>query len=458
MPVRGQPGSLRDRFQPQQGKDHSPVGRLRGKDVKENNPPEKQDSKEEEDESSEYRWGRAQSLQGFWSNVKDDPKRVTKRNVQLDMRGKSIVLENEPVELEGVVKCTVDPAADRQVDLDSGHTAKLASRFLKFQEESAKTSTPKTFQMDLADEGPVILENEPERRDDVVRYDEAREDVIPGSSGRTRAFAEKFQNWKDDDCEHKVRKTIEIERAVGSCVIENEPEEREDVIKSGGPSGWEIDFEAVAGRTSSLLDQWKHNIEGDSDEDSNSLPRKKKDKPFWLQEIAAARDAKGVFENDPEELEGVLREQDINPDETQVNLESGHAKNLRSMWATREQQLADEESRKYAEKGQVIRRKKIQPEPEPEPEPEPVKTDRRGLVGKSRFGIGIDKPLRRAGLSDRKQVPKEEEVVYEKKVVFKDGKRMVIQKKVTKEPEPEPPKQEKATRKIGDDGWIKKRR
>ena len=459
MPVSRQPGSLKDRFKPQDGKDHSPVGRLRGRDVKDNSPVQKQDSKDEDDEESKYRWGRSEELQGFWSNVKDDPKRVKKTNVARDMHGVPIVLENEPVELEGVIKCTVETSADRQVDLESGHTANLASRFLQFQEDSSKTSKPKkTFQMELASEGPVILENEPEHRDDVVRCDEQREDVIPGSSGRTRAFAERFSNWKEED-DHKVKKTIEIERATGSCVIENEPEERDDVVKSGGPSGWEIDFAAVAGRTSNLLSQWSKNIDGDSDEDDDdSSPNKKKDKPFWLQEIAAARNTKDVYENDPDELEGVLREQDINPDETQINLQTGHAKNMRSMWATREQELADEESRKYTEKGQVIRRKKFsKPEPEPEPEPEPVKTDRRNLV-KNRFGIGIDKPLRRAGLNDKNPPKKQEEEVYEKKVVFKDGKRMVIQKKVTKEPEPEPPKQERAQRKISDESWIKKRR
>lgn len=459
MPVTRQLGSVKDRFKPQEPKDQSPVGRLRGKDVKENTPPQKQDSKDEEEEETEeqqYRWGRAQNLSSFWSNVKDDAK-VVKRNIQLDMNGEPIVLESEPVELEGVVKSTTDPSADRQVDLESGHTAKLASRFLKFQEDSAKTRRSKKFQMDLADEGPVILENEPEQREDVVRYDEQREDVIPGASGRTRAFAERFSNWKED--EHKVKRAIEIERAPGACVIENEPEERDDVVKSGGPSGWEIDYDAFAGKTSSLLSQWKQNIEGDSSSDNDTLPRRK-DKPFWLQEIAAARDSKDVYENDPDELEGVVREQDVNPDETQVNLKAGHAKNLRSMWASREQNLAEEEARKTAEKGQVIRRKKIHPEPEPEPEPEPVKTDRRNLVGKNRFAIGIDKPLRRSNQPEKNAPAKKEEEVYEKKVVFKDGRRMVIQKKVTKVEEPvkEPPKQDKVPKKLSDDSWIKKRR
>ena len=174
-----------------------------------------------------------------------------------------------------------------------------------------------------------MLESTPLVREDVVRCDEPVEDVIPVSTGRASKMAARFLNWQEEeDKKEKPKRVIEIDRSQEVSVIENEPEERTDVVKSGGPTGWEIELEA--GRTRNIRDQWLTAAEEvdappPSDQDKSS-------KPLWMIELEAARES-GVYENDPEEREDVVREQDVNEEPNLIP--ELHTKNLRNRWLNR---------------------------------------------------------------------------------------------------------------------------
>ena len=76
---------------------------------------------------------------------------------------------------------------------------------------------------------------------------------VAGQPGRSKNLAARFLQAAEGSNKEIVieRRKISFDRDAG-CVLESHPEERPDVVKSGGPTGWEIDMES--GHTRNKMD------------------------------------------------------------------------------------------------------------------------------------------------------------------------------------------------------------
>jgi len=110
------------------------------------------------------------SLGERWSaaSTKDDGKTVRKKRLEVtdepidgdaspevsDPANVGIILENEPVRLEGVVRADDPSEFTKPLEVEKGFAKNLASRFLQQQQQDMSGATePRKFQMDVAPGG-----------------------------------------------------------------------------------------------------------------------------------------------------------------------------------------------------------------------------------------------------------------------------------------------------------------
>merc|ERR1712168_1419315 len=259
--------------------------------------------------------------------IQGQERKIEKAPIIID-RSNAGIIENEPVRLEGVVR--EGDSSDNNFG-PCGGAKQMREKWLTMGDDSNQSKKP--FQMDIDPQGAIILESTPEVRSDVVRGDDVIDNVST-ESGYSKKLADRFKNWGDD--KPNVERKISIDQSQG-CILENEPEQRTDVVKSGGPSGWEVDFEA--GRTKNLKQNW---ISAAQEADAP------KSKPLWQMELEAAKES-GVYENEPEQNQGVIRECDV-VQSTDVPVQT---KNLKNLWLNKEADLEAELSARRSSQPQV---------------------------------------------------------------------------------------------------------
>jgi hypothetical protein len=162
------------------------------------------------------------------------------------------VFENEPVKIEGVVRASDVPAEGEQIQ--RGMTRSLLSQWQNKGNEQPRTPTKRIIRI-VEDEG-TVAENEPVRRTDVVRAEDNGNDedrVI--QRGMARALV---SEWKVKGSEEfrAERKSINVAEAEGR-VAENDPVKRSDVVREDDASVTDVGEQIQRGTTRMLLNQWK---------------------------------------------------------------------------------------------------------------------------------------------------------------------------------------------------------
>jgi hypothetical protein len=335
---RGKARSLRDRFTNyQEAPKERKVIKLYEDDqatpvIVENNPePVREDivRSKPEDDNVMIEVGRAKNLKGFFSEQRET--QITRAPINV-AEGQGIILENQPTRRDDVVRET-DDCEDRQnTQIETGRAKNMKALWAQKQlEDSESSSKPKpAFKLDISGDGPVVLENQPVVRDDVVRGDPV-EEVIPVERGRIRNMAGAFVNREEQP--KAPREKIIIERHENEdYVIENEPEQLPgDVVRSSDPNVIQVE----AGRTRSMTDYWKKaQEEEDAPRDHNGDI-----KPKWLLEIEAA---KLQQMQQPEEEEEYQQYTDEDAEEHLSIIPQGKGQSLKQLWA---QKMQEEEEK-----------------------------------------------------------------------------------------------------------------
>ena len=301
-----------------------------------------------EQEQMEYDSGYIRNVAGFFATVSDDT-RKSKAPIVID-RSNVTILESQPIFLDNVVRESDMADVDAQLSLEAGRTRNLASRWQNV-EDSGPKERRQPINMDLAPEAGV-LENEPVVLDNVIRCDAPMEDVmLPGAPGRIKTIAGRFISPTGGN-EGKRKDMIQIEMAAESGVVENTPSELSaDIVRCDAHTEDQNEVHIDQGTAGSLKQRWREHEEDHmkirSCQDFQEGPKSR-----WVNEIDN-KDSNygGIFENDPNELQGVVREGDINPDENQGEfIESNFSKSMKSMWLTREA----EEDRRIADTRRFI--------------------------------------------------------------------------------------------------------
>ena len=295
-----------------------------------------------EEEQMSYESGYIRNVTGFFAGVSDDkPKQSAP--IVID-RSNMMVLENQPTTRDDVVRESDVQDVDAQLSIEQGRTRNLASRWQNMKDEGPQRGP---FQMDLAPEAGV-LENEPVVLDNVIRCDAQTEDVmLPGAPGRIKSIATRFVSPSRELGERKGM--IDIDMAPESGVVENTPAERDpSIVKCDDFTPDQCEVQVSQGTATNLHQKWRQHEE-DHLRIRTALDFQGEDKPVWIKELESKGNG-GVYENQPDFREGVVRETDCNPDETDGEvIPSNFSRSMKNMWLTREDQLDRElqESRRY---------------------------------------------------------------------------------------------------------------
>lgn len=192
------------------------------------------------DERAGIERGVARQLATSWANRRDEPASRQPFRLEMDVDPTAVsVYENQPAELQGVVRCS-----EQIPDVLGlhGQIRNIAQKYAlaTVEEEGAASARrpPDMIQIDLA-EGPSVLENQPAPVDpSVVRSDDYQPDEL--RAGLTRNMLEKWKTQKDLEGAtgavpgfgSKPAWQLELEMTpAGSGVFENDPVVRTDVIR-----------------------------------------------------------------------------------------------------------------------------------------------------------------------------------------------------------------------------------
>jgi len=189
-----------------------------------------------------------------------------------------------------------------------------------------------------------------------------------------------------------------------------------------------------AGKARNMAERFKQSQQQHQQESGG---RNGQTKPQWMIELESAQEH-GVFENEPEVRDDVVRADDEQPDVICVQ----HTRNLRAMWTQFEKDGLD--SAPVARRADIVVRPKKEPtpEPEPEPEPEPPKGGRAGKrYGQSVQNVAVTYGKGGAAAKEKSPPP----AAAGKGKVAARGKKQAA----SPEPEPEPPKETKPVGKLG---------
>ena len=197
--------------------------------------------------------------------------------------------------------------------------------------------------------GPVVTENEPAaQQEHVIRGGDYSTEVRT-EAGHTRNIRNVFAN-PEDKWANRQREKIQIDTSSAPQVVENEPMQLDDSVVRGGDAGMSVDINS--GRTRNMLDVWAV-----KEADANTVKTSSTmvdGKPVWTREIEVAKDS-GVYENEPMVREDVVKHDEMEPDMVPAH----KATNMRNMWTTREE---EEERRLQKERTpEVMRAKRPRP-------------------------------------------------------------------------------------------------
>ena len=278
---------------------------------------------DDETDDTHFERGKAKNLASYFLTrndevtVKKEPVRIERDNVG------PTVLENEPEVLEGVVRASDPPRDEIGIKLSKGHAKNMASQWQKQNEDEAPRAVKQPIKIEMANQGPTVVENEPIELEGVVRCDTVVEDVIPGNRGRTKDIADIFMKG-DEQTASAPKRPIEIEKAEGPVVLENQPAPvAEGVVRS---DTYTDDVTLQKGHTKSLLRQWS------TKQEENASPKRPDGKPAWVKEIEAAKESGGVYENEPVENDDVVRETDVPDCEKSQCIPDNYTASLKTMW------------------------------------------------------------------------------------------------------------------------------
>ena len=261
------------------------------------------------DESEQIRRGMTKSLLNEWQNKGSEQQRTSVRRVITVAEGEGSVSENEPVRRSDVVHA--DDVVDDNEQVRRGMAKALLSEW--------KTKGSEGFQItrqaiNVAEAEGSVSENEPVRRSDVIRADDASEGEVI-QRGTTKML---LGQWKTMGSGQSSKEKTPI--VVAECegrIAENDPVRRSDVVRENDASLTEGE-QIQHGITRSLLSQWKSM--GSSSDDSW-----KSRTPIVLDEAEGK-----VLESEPVRRTDVVHSDDFVEDRTEV--QSGITKSLLSQW------------------------------------------------------------------------------------------------------------------------------
>ena len=177
--------------------------------------------------------GMTRSLTTHWSTQHHTQTTKQPFCLELDVDpNETAVFENEPRQLEGVVRCT-EPV--REVMGQRGQIRHISMKYADSPADTPSTARPPPdmIAIDLAD-GPAVLENEPAAVDpSVVRSVWTDVDDGAPQPGTTRSMLQRWTSQQDvDRSSVKPAWLADWETTPeGSGVFENTPNTREDVIR-----------------------------------------------------------------------------------------------------------------------------------------------------------------------------------------------------------------------------------
>ena len=298
--------------------------------------------------------GYAKGVLTKWGTRQEAPQKKEIRLIEGDVT-EPIVAENQPMIRDDVVHSedvnddvqfevgkirnltgywatrTDDVNVEKKMDDIDVRVNQVRNQFLQQAQGSGGSKQP--FVMDLAENGPSVVENEPSMLDEnIVRSSTYVEEVVPGERGRIRNMTNRFSNPQDAP---RQRRQIVIDRADGPCVVENEPIQLDDNIVR---ADMQSDIVSVdSGHTRSLMNKWKY-FEADAATTKTSTSMS--GKPAWILEMDAAPDS-GVYENEPEERPELIREGD---DNSEAGMEL-HTKEVKKLWSSIEHHHDDQRTK-----------------------------------------------------------------------------------------------------------------
>jgi len=281
--------------------------------------------REEDDTEAEVllKRGFARHLAGFWSTARDQDATAQREVVDLAAlrgAGDAGVVENQPQRLEGVVRAA-DPADDEWLNADRGGLARSIATQFSTPQDTQTSKQPFRMELDVDPNETAVFENEPQPLKGVVRHSEPVRETM-GQRGQIRQITRRYMTSPagTPSTPQRPPDMIAIDLADGPTVLENEPVA---VDPSVVRSVW-TDVEDGApqpGMTRSILQRWNSQ---DLHEADTFTPTK----PAWLVEWEMTPEGSGVFENEPQMRDDVIREQDLEPEMISVK----QTRRTRAMW------------------------------------------------------------------------------------------------------------------------------
>lgn len=146
-----------------------------------------------------------------------------------DSNNAPTVVENQPIARDDVTKSDYIPD---DLAFEKGKIKSLGNYFKEAAVEQKKTKSIAEngpIKLEKSNE-PTVHENQPTQRDDVYREDYSQDDRDVLERGKAKTLAKTFlESSNDTKGERKL--PIVIEKAEGPSILENQPEVREDVYR-----------------------------------------------------------------------------------------------------------------------------------------------------------------------------------------------------------------------------------
>lgn len=206
--------------------------------------------------------------------------------------------ESEPVRRSDVVREQDEASVDELPT--RGQTRQMRAQWMTRTSDTVtgRSEPPQLVPLyddDVCDQ-PSVVENQPSRRTDVVREEDETEAEVLLKRGFARNLAGYFSTAHDQELT-VPRETVDLAALRGAGdpgVVENQPQRLEGVVRADDPvedDSWSIE----CGLTRNLATQWS------TRQDIQSTKE-----PFRM-ELDVDPNETAVFENEPQQLEGVVR-------------------------------------------------------------------------------------------------------------------------------------------------------
>ncbi|XP_077986544.1 uncharacterized protein LOC144440944 isoform X2 [Glandiceps talaboti] len=299
---------------------------------------DEEDGRSSPEQKEEIRppFGVAKSLRARWesgqvSNAEkkertkiDIPTRLTDDEEEVSSTGE--VVENNPTPRDDVIR-----ESDQKEEVFSSNTRKLRSMWETGEvQTSQRPVKPKieipvrSLEDDDEEDSGHIAENQPVRRDDVVRSDDTPSENIVFSSARSlkdrweKGEVESVANIQKEKVEIPVRDSDDYE-SEGDQVYESKPVQRDDVVRESD----EVRGAVLSTNAKSLRDKWER-----GDVDHIEIKKERIEIPHSSDENYEGDESGQMSENEPEYRPDLARESDSS-DSTPV---TASAKSLKDRW------------------------------------------------------------------------------------------------------------------------------